>query len=199
MRFPLLATLILVLSPCSVEAQLSARISAGATMGASLVSDAILYEDVVSLRTAVAPTLAVGVSYPISSSHRLLGELRLASASLTGSGNAGSTDLGALRTIEFSVMAEGPLPYHMRFQFGGGAIKYSPARATGAFLDDAPIKPMVTAGLSWTRALRPGLDLNLGGRWGLHEFTTLTLERRGYSLAQRVHRLGLTLGLERSW
>lgn len=199
MRFPLLAALAVAVSPCSLQAQLSARVNAGVTFGTSLVSDAVLYEDVVSLTTAVAPTVAIGLGYPLSSSHRLLGELRVASATLTGRGNAGSNDLGALRTIEFSVMAEGPLPYHLRFQVGGGAIKYSPARTAGAFLDDAPIKPMVTAGLSWTRPLRPGLDLQVAGRWGLHEFTTKTLESRGYSLAQRVHRLGLTLGLERTW
>ncbi len=199
MRFPLFVILAVAVRPSVLEAQLTARLSAGATMGTSLVADAILYDDVVALKTSVAPTIAIGLGYPISATHKLLGELRIASATLTGSGSAGANDLGALRTIEFSVMAEGPLPYHLRFQVGGGAIKYSPARAAGAFLDDAPIKPMVTAGLAWTKSLRPGLELQVGGRWGLHEFTTKTLERRGYSLAQRVHRLGITLGVERAW
>jgi hypothetical protein len=199
MRLPLLVVLAVAASPLPASAQLSLRLGAGATLGNSLVSKATLYDDVVSLKTGVAPTLLVGVGYPIAPRYQLVAEARLASGSLTATTEAGESDLGSLRTTSVALLAEGPLPYHLRFQVGGGVIKYSPAEAAGVFADDAPMKPMVTAGLGWVRTLRPGLDLTAGARWDLHEFTTDALQRRGWSLAQRVHRLAITVGIARGF
>ena len=199
MRLPLLIVLAVTASPLPATAQLSVRLGAGATSGSSLVSQATLYDDLVSLKTATAPTLAVGLGYPISPTYRLVAEARVASGGMTATSNAGSNDLETLRTVTVALLAEGPLPYHLRFQVGGGMIKYSPSEATGVFADDAPMKPMVTAGLGWVKALRPGLDLSASARWDLHEFTTAALERRGWSLAQRIHRVALTIGIERGF
>lgn len=199
MRLSLLMVLALAAAPVPALAQLSVRVGAGATLGNALVSEAIVYDDIISLRTGVAPTLAIGVSYPVAPRYQLLLEARVASSGMTATSNAGEADLGTLRTIGVTAMAEGPLPYGMRFQIGGGAIKYSPSEATGVFLEDSPMKPMVTAGIGWVRALRPGLDLHLGGRWDMHEFTTTTLRRRGWSQAQRINRVAFTIGLERGF
>lgn len=199
MRFPLLAALGLAMMPVRAPAQFSLRVGAGATLGSTLVSNAVLYDDAVSLRTATATTIAIALGYPIAPRYRLLLEGRIASGGLSAKSNAGTNDLGSLRTMGVVVLAEGPLPYHLRFQLGGGALKYSPSRASGVFADDAPIKPMVTAGLDWTRPMGRGLDLHVGGRWDLHEFTTGALQRRGWSLAQRVHRVALTVGVERGF
>lgn len=199
MRLPLLVVLAVAASPLPASAQLSLRLGAGATLGHSLVSKATLYDDVVSLKTGVAPSFIVGVGYPIAPRYQLVAEARLASSSLTATTEAGESDLGSLRTTSVALLAEGPLPYHFRFQVGGGLIKYSPAEAAGVFADDAPMKPMVTAGLGWVRTLRPGLDLTAGARWDLHEFTTDALQRRGWSLAQRVHRLAITVGIARGF
>lgn len=199
MRLSLLLVLFLVAAPVPAAAQLSVRVGAGATLGNALVSEAIVYDDIISLRTGVAPTLAVAIGYPVAPRYQLLLEARVASSAMTATSTAGEADLGTLRTIGVTVTAEGPLPYGMRFQIGGGAIKYSPSDATGVFLDDSPMKPMVTAGLGWARALRPGLDLHIGGRWDMHEFTTTTLRRRGWSQAQRINRVAFTIGLERGF
>lgn len=199
MRFSLLAALALAIMPVRAPAQLSLRVGAGATLGSTLVSKAVLYDDVVTLSSATATTLTVALGYPIAPRYRLLLEGRIARGGLSAESNAGVNDLGSLRTIGVVVLAEGPLPYHLRFQLGGGAMKYSPSSKSGVFADDAPIKPMVAAGLGWTHPLGRGLDLHVGGRWDLHEFTTGTLQRRGWSLAQRVHRLSLTVGVERGF
>ncbi len=199
MRFSLLAALALATAPVRAPAQVSLRVGAGATLGSTLVSDAILYDDVVTLSSATATTFTVALGYPIAPRYRLLLEGRIASGGLSAESNAGVNDLGSLRTIGVVVMAEGPLPYHLRFQLGGGALKYSPSSTSGVFADDAPIKSMVAAGLGWARPIGRGLDLHVGGRWDLHEFTTGALQRRGWSLAQRVHRLSLTVGVERGF
>lgn len=199
MRLPVLVVLAVAASPLPATAQLSLRVGAGATLGNSLVSQATVYDDVLSLKTGVAPTLVVGVGYPIAPAYRLLAEARVASSSMTATSDAGDNDVGTLRTVSVAVMAEGPLPYHLRFQIGGGFIKYSPAEANGVFADDAPMKPMATAGLAWVSPLRPGLDLTAGVRWDLHEFTTAALARRGWSLAQRINRVALTLGIAREF
>jgi hypothetical protein len=195
---PLILTLLtLAVAPVPAVAQLSMRVGAGATLGNALISEAIVYDDVISLQTGVAPTVALALGYPVAPRYQLLVEARVASSGMTASTNAGEADLGSLRTIGVTLLAEGPMPYGMRFQLGGGVIKYSPAEATGVFLDDAPMKPMVTAGLGWTRSVRPGLALHLGARWDMHEFTTTTLRQRGWSQAQRINRLAFTIGLER--
>ena len=199
MRLPLMVVLAVAASPLPATAQLSLRLGAGATLGTSLVSNATLYDDLVSLKTGTAPTVAIGLGYPIAPTYRLVAEARMASSSVTATSNAGSSDVGTLRTVTIALLAEGPLPYHLRFQVGGGMIKYSPSEATGVFADDSPMKPMVTAGLGWVKPLRPGLDLVANGRWDLHEFTTGALERRGWSLAQRIHRVALTIGIERGF
>lgn len=199
MRLSILTVLVLAAAPVPAAAQLSVRVGAGATLGNALVSEAIVYDDIISLKTGVAPTLALALGYPVAPRYQLLLEARIASSGMTATSNEGDADLGTLRTIGVTVMAEGPLPYGMRFQIGGGAIKYSPSEATGVFLADAPMKPMVTAGLGWVRALRPGLDLHLGGRWDMHEFTTTTLRQRGWSQAQRINRVAFTIGLERGF
>jgi hypothetical protein len=199
MRLPSFVLLTALLAAAPAPAQISARVGAGVTAAGALVSEAILYDDVVSLTTGIAPTLAVGITYPIAPRYRLVLDGRLASASLRSTDNAGERDLGSLRTLAVSVVAEGPLPLGLRFQAGGGFIRYSPSEPRGAFADGSPTKPMVTAGISWVRAIRPGLDLHLGGRWDMHEFTTTTLQARGWSLAQRVHRVGLTASIERGF
>jgi hypothetical protein len=199
MRLPPFVLLAALVVAPPVAAQVSVRVGAGVTLAGALVSDAILYDDLVSLTTGIAPTLAVGIAYPVAPRYRLLLEGRLASASLRSTDNAGERDLGSLRTLAVTAVAEGPLPLGLRFHAGGGFIRYAPSDATGVFADGSPTKPMVTAGISWVRPLRPGLDLHLGGRWDMHEFTTSTLQARGWSLAQRVHRLGLTASLERGF
>lgn len=199
MRLPFLVVLAVAASPLPATAQLSLRLGAGATLGTSLVSKATLYDDVVSLKSGTAPTVVLGVGYPIAPAYRLVAEARVASSSMTATSNVGDNDLGTLRTITVALLAEGPLPYHLRFQLGGGMIKYSPSEATGVFADDSPMKPMATAGLGWVKPLRPGLDLVATGRWDLHEFTTGALERRGWSLAQRINRVALTIGIERGF
>ncbi len=199
MRRPLLVVLAVAASPLPATAQLSVRLGAGATLGHSLVSQATLYDDVVSLKTGTAPTVVVGLGYPISPTYRLVAEARVASSTMTATSNAGSNDLGTLRTVTVALLAEGPLPYHLRFHVGGGMIKYSPSEASGVFADDSPMKPMATAGLGWVKTLRPGLDLSASVRWDLHEFTTAALERRGWSLAQRINRAALTIGIERGF
>ena len=199
MRLPFLAVLAVAATPLPATAQLSLRLGAGATLGHSLVAKATVYDDVISLMTGTAPTILVGLGYPIAPTYRLVAEARVASSSMTATSNAGSNDLGTLRTVSVALLAEGPLPYHLRFQVGGGLIKYSPSDATGVFADDAPMKPMVTAGLGWVKPLRPGLDLTAAARWDLHEFTTGALERRGWSLAQRINRLAVTIGIARGF
>jgi len=199
MRLPLLALLTVVVVPAPAAAQVTARVGAGVTRAGALISDAILYDDVVSLTTGIAPTLSVAIGYPIAPRYQLLLDGRLASASLRSTDHAGERDLGSLRTLAVSVLAVGPLTHGLRFQAGGGFIRYSPSEPSGVFADGSPTKPMITAGVAWVRPLRPGLDLHVGGRWDLHEFTTSTLRQRGWSLAQRVHRVAITVSVERGF
>ncbi len=194
---PIVLAMILVVP---ATAQRTVRLTLGMTGSTDLVQDAMLDNTV--LKLALAPSATVGLALPVNAAKtfRLILEAGYGAATLTATdSNASSSDLGSVATITARAMLDGRVHGTLRWQAGAGLLFYRPATPGGVFLDGAVHRYLVTGGMSWTHPLAPGLDLLVLGRYGFQEFTTPILIARGYSSYQSVHRLGLHVGLERSF
>ena len=92
---------------------------------------------------------------------------------------------------------EGPVWRTLRWRAGVGGLMYSPAEESGIFLQGGPIRFLAGFGADWREAVTPAWDLMISGRYDFHRFTTEELERRGFSQAQGVSRVSLSVGLAR--
>jgi len=191
-------TLVLLLAlPVAVPAQTLVRVSAGVTASSRLMED-FLGGPITVEQAVPLPTLALQVSYTLPSGYRLGVEGRLTSGSTEVTDNGVTDDLGTLRTIAVMALADGPIRGALRWQAGVGTILYRPADEIGIWSRGGASRWLVGGGLTWTRPLG-GVDLVVGGRYDFHPFTTPRLDAEGYAGYQAVHRVGLTLGLERGF
>ena len=178
-------------------AQAAVRLSAGATYSSALINDGVLST---KLRPAIAPTMALGVSYPTGKGpYRVLADVAYARSPLDviTTDNSGHDQLAAVATITTLVLAEGPVRGALRWQAGGGAVFYRPTERQGVFQDGAAHRWVIAGGLTWTRALTAAMDLLITARVDAHNFTTDVLQARGYGEAQSVQRFGLLVGVNR--
>ena len=80
---------------------------------------------------------------------------------------------------------------------GAGRLQYWPADRTGIFGSGGALRIVGGAGLDYRRPALSRWDLMVSARYDLHRFTTDELESRGFSQAQGVSRVSLSLGLSR--
>lgn len=180
-----------------VSAQATVRLSAGATVGTALVKDNL--GGPITLKPAVAPTVAVAISHPTGRGYALTLEGQFGTSSLQVDDDGTKDDLGTLRTLGVLVLLEGPIAKDFRWQAGAGALMYRPSEKQGVFLDDSPTRWLLAAGATWSRALSPSLRLVVTGRYDFHTFTTRHLDAVGYSQFTTVQRGGLFAGVERGF
>ncbi|MEP6592007.1 MAG: hypothetical protein ABJC19_12570 [Gemmatimonadota bacterium] len=179
----------------TVSAQTTVRLSAGATLASPLVRDEL--GGAITLQAAVAPTISLAVTHPVGLGYRLVLEGQFASSSLEVTDNGVKDNLGALRSIGALLLLDGPIRGALRWQAGGGALAYRPARKLGVFADDSPTRWLLAAGANWSRTLTTDMNLVVGARYDFSTFTTKRLDRVGYSQFTTVNRVGLSAGVER--
>ena len=92
---------------------------------------------------------------------------------------------------------DGPIWKIVRWRVGLGGLFYWPSDDSGIFLQGGPIRFIAGGGADWRRPVMPKWDLMVSARYDFHRFTTDELERRGFSQAQSVSRISLSVGLAR--
>ena len=196
MRHALLATC-LTLVALPVHAQITARLTVGASVGTPLVEDVL--GDPVSLGAGVPPTLALSAWHPIAAKYRAGLEARVGRGSLKVDDGGVADDLEALTTVGLMFLVDGPFAGGFRWEVGAGIMSYRPADEAGVFSQGGPSPWMLGGGLTWTRPLGSTMRLAASGRYDFHQFRTRQLESRGYTQFQTVHRIGLGIGVERTF
>lgn len=194
MRLRLIFPALLLMAP-GVSAQAVLRVSAGVTGSTDFVKDFIAHP--VNSRQSVAPTGAIMVGWQLASGYRIGVEGRYARGTWRVSDDAITDDLGTLATLGLSMVAVGPMGRSLHWEAAVGSLRYLPEQEIGLFAEGGPSRWMLGGGIGWSRPASTALDLVAGVRYEFHGFSTTALEAAGYSRSQTVHRIGLTLGVER--
>ncbi len=196
MQFPSWIVLAAVVSS-PLTAQTSVRVTGGPTVGTALATDQLAGP--VSIGTGVVPTIAIALAQPIGTDYRALVEVRAGRGSLRADSNGEESTIPGLTTVGVMLLVDGPLAHRVRWEVGAGVLSYRPKERSGLFSQGGPTPWMLGAGITWTRPLSGALDLALNGRYDFHQFRSRQLDSRGYTQYQSVHRIGLGVGIERSF
>ena len=192
--FPALLGLLLAVP---AGAQTAVRVTAGLTGGSALVSD--ILDGPISLGTGLTPTLTAAVAHPIGGGYRGLLEARIGRGALKVDDDGTTDDLDNLTTIGVMLLVEGPFAAGLRWEAGAGLLSYRPSARAGVFSQGGPSPWMIGGGLSWSRPIGNTMRFVANGRYDFHQFRTKQLESRGYTQFQTVHRVGVGIGVERSF
>lgn len=196
MRRQFVLFLAVLAGPAPLAAQTDWYARAGATWASTLFTDEIL--DEITVRPAIAPTLAVGASLPIAPRYRAGIEASITSGGYDAREGGITTDLGTLRVATVLLQLEGPVVDRLTWRAGVGALVWMPSDETGIFQRGGESRAVVGAGADYRIPAFRGLDLVAAARWDAHQFSTDELRIRGYSNSQLVHRVGLSLGVARA-
>ena len=193
----LLLTGLFLAGPTILCGQTEYYFRAGAIGATDLVQDRFLTD--VKVRQSIGPMVALGASVPFGKRGFRAGlEATLTTGSFHSRESNVNTDLGTLRTGSLLVSVEGPIGPALRWRLGVGGLKYLPADQEGIFRSGGPLRIVGGAGLDYRRPALSKWDLMVSARYDLHRFTTDELKSRGFSQAQGVSRLSLSVGLSRS-
>ena len=198
MRKPILVLALLLPAGASgLAAQTTYYARLGAIGASNLLRDVIV--DEITVRQSIAPLLALGGSLPLGARGYRVGlEATIASGKFHSSESGSDTDLGTIRTGTVMLQLDGPLYRQFRWQAGLGGIQYWPKDKDGIFQEGGKLRFLAGAGVNYVRPVLPKWDLMTSLRYDWHRFTTDELERRGFSQAQGVSRVSLSIGLGRS-
>lgn len=187
---------LLLAGPTALCGQTEYFVRAGAIGATELVQDRFITD--VQVRQAISPMVALGASLPFGQRGYRAGlEATLTTGSFHSRESNVNTDLGTLRTGSLLVSVEGPLAAGLRWRLGMGGLQYWPADRTGIFGSGGALRIVGGAGLDYRRPALSRWDLMVSARYDLHRFTTDELKSRGFSQAQGVSRVSLSLGLSR--
>ena len=191
----LIPALLLAAGPGALHAQADYYARVGAVWAGTLLRDFLGTE--IRVRQAIAPMVAIGGSMPISPGYRAGVEATVASGWFDAEQDGSETGLGTVRTGSVLVGLDGPIRKSLRWSVGMGGLFYWPTQESGIFLRGGPVRFLAGAGADWRGPVMPSWDLMLSARYDFHRFTTDELERRGFSQAQGVSRISLSVGLAR--
>jgi hypothetical protein len=191
----LIPALLLAAGPGALDAQTDYYARVGVVGASTLVRDVLATE--ITVRQTIAPMVAIGASMPISPGYRAGIEATVASGGFDAEQDGGETDLGTLRSGSVLVGLDGPIWKSVRWRVGLGGLLYWPSEDSGIFLQGGPIRFLAGAGADWREPVMPSWDLMVSARYDFHRFTTDELETRGFSQAQGVSRISLSVGLAR--
>lgn len=193
----LLLVLLLTGAAPGLRAQTEFYARLGAVGASDLLRDANINQ--LTLRQSIAPMVAVGGSLPLGKKgFRANLEATFASGKFHRKENGSKLDLGTVRTGSLLLGLEGPLWRRLHWRGGIGAIQYWPAEHQGIFLSGGATRFLAGGGIDYRRPLLANWDLMTSARYDFHRFRTGTLQTRGFSRAQGVSRLSLSVGLSRS-
>jgi hypothetical protein len=191
----LIPALLLAAGAGVLHAQTDYYARVGAVGASRLVRDFL--ESEISVRQSIAPMVSIGASMPISPGYRAGIEATVASGGLEAEQDGSETDLGTVRTGSLLLGLDGPIWRSLRWRVGLGGLSYWPSEDSGIFLQGGPIRFLAGAGADWRKAVMSKWDLMVSARYDFHRFTTDELERRGFSQAQGVSRISLSVGIAR--
>ncbi len=195
---PRLALALALAIPAALPAQEFVRVSAGVTGSTAFVKDYIAAP--ITTKQTIAPTGALMVGHRFGNGYRLAVEGRYARGTWQVDDNGTTDDLGGLAVLSLAIVADGPIGGGgLRWEAAAGQLRYLPSEKIGLFSDGGGAHWMLGGGVSYTSALSPALDLVVGGRYDFHGFSSVTLESDDYSRHQAVHRIALTIGIERGF
>jgi hypothetical protein len=188
--------LCLAAMPAVLPAQIRGSARLGGTWSSTLAEDEI--GTPITVKTGIAPTLALGVSIPTGRKYRLGLETIFSTSSVEADDQITTTDLGGVRTVTLNLTGGGPAMVRgFHWQVGAGFIKYLPGDKEGIFRQGGPARIIGSFLVEYRHALRPGWEWTVGARYAFHQFITKELESRGFSRPQAVHRAGLEVGVAR--
>jgi hypothetical protein len=191
----LIPALLLAAGTGTLHAQTDYYARVGVVGAGTLVRDVLTTE--ISVRQSIAPMVAIGAALPISPGYGAGVEAIVSSGGFDAEQDGSETDLGTLRTASLLVGLDGPIRGSLRWRIGLGGMFYWPSEESGIFLQGGPTRFLAGAGADWRRPVMPSWDLMVSARYDFHRFTTDELERRGFSQAQTVSRVSLSVGLAR--
>lgn len=197
MRTPLLILGLLTLAVSHrLAAQTDYYLRAGATAWSTLVTDFIAQD--VRTRPAAGATLIAGLGHSIAPRYRAGLELAASSGGLHSEYGSVRGDLGSLRTASLLGLLDGGIGAGVRWQAGIGFLHYFAGDEAG-LLASGTTRLLVGGGLDFRRPLAGTLDLTIAARYDFHRFTSPALRAHGYSGAQGVQRVSLSIGLARGY
>ena len=191
----LIPALLLAAGAGALHAQTDFYARAGAQWAGTLMRDVLVTE--VTVQQSIAPMVALGASMPISPGYRAGLEGTLSSGGYSAEQDGVETDLGTLRTASVLLGLDGPIWKAVRWRVGLGGIFYWPSEDRGIFLQGGPVRFLAGAGADWRNPVMRSWDLMVSARYDFHRFTTDELDLRGFSQAQSVSRVSLSVGLAR--
>jgi hypothetical protein len=189
----LLPALLLFAGVPRLEAQTDYYARLGVIGASKLMRDDIVSE--ITVRQSIAPMLALGASLPLGPGYRAGMEATFASGSYHQEETGVESDLGTLRTGSVMLGLEGPIAAFIRWRAGAGVLLYWPSEETGIFLKGGTTKFLAGVGVDYRRPVMTKWDLMASARYDYHRFTTEEMEDRGFSPAQPVSRVSLSVGL----
>jgi hypothetical protein len=195
MRPILIPALLLAAGTGALHAQTDYYARVGAVGATRLVRDFLDSE--ISVRQSIAPMVALGASMPISARYGAGIVATLASGGLEAEQDGAETDLASVRTASVLLGLDGPIWRSLRWRLGLGGLLYWPSEDSGIFAQGGPVRFVAGAGADWRRAVMSKWDLMVSARYDFHRFTTDELKSRGFSQAQSVNRVSLSVGIAR--
>jgi hypothetical protein len=195
LRTILMPVVLLVAGAGALAAQTDYYARVGVVGASTLLRDFIGSE--INVQQSIAPMVALGAALPISPGYRAGLEATFATGGFEAEQDGATTDLGSLRTASLLLGLDGPVTRSLRWRAGLGGLLYWPSDDTGIFLGGGPVRFLAGAGVDWRRPAMSGWDLMVSARYDFHRFSTDELERRGFSQAQGVSRVSLSVGLAR--
>ncbi|MSR06464.1 MAG: hypothetical protein EXR93_05265 [Gemmatimonadetes bacterium] len=177
-------------------AQLRIGLRAGVTGSSALVTDSIVQR--ISARTAPAPNLGFTLENDLDSLWRVALGFSTSWAHLSRHSGDSSEVIVPLTVWTPTLSLSRVMLRSIVARASIGAIAYDPDHTDGnLFSGGAPILPLVGFGLGTERTAGNGLRMIIELAYDLHRFTTTKLRDDGFSGAQSVHRLTLSLTLSR--
>ena len=185
-----------LLAPAALPAQTRYSASLGVLGGTPLAHDQLFQE--IEVQQDLAPTVTLGVSFPVSKREFLGLEAGFGLGGVT-TVEPGYPDVEGpgFTTISLVGSVDGPAFGPLRYRIGAGLLKYLPEEE-GIFAEGGPLLLLLTAGADVRLATRGSFTLMARIRYDYQRFTTDQLQFSGFSRTQDVHRLGFGLGVDYS-
>ncbi|MBK7350816.1 MAG: hypothetical protein IPI92_13255 [Gemmatimonadetes bacterium] len=194
MRFLPAALTLALLLPATAAGQARYSLTLGATGGTRLATDRIFQD--IQVTQAIAPTITLGASLPVSPRERAgvevalgFGQTRIKESGLP------TADGPGFRTLSVTGGVQGPVFGPIGYRFGAGILKYLPDKE-GIFRQGGPTLLVLSGGADIRIPIPAPVGVVARIRYDYQRFNTDELQATGFARTQDVHRVGVGLGIE---
>ena len=194
MRFLPAALTLALLVPATAAGQARYSLTLGATGGTRLATDRIFQD--IQVTQAIAPTITLGASLPVSPRERAgvevalgFGQTRIKESGLP------TADGPGFRTLSVTGGVQGPVFGPIGYRFGAGILKYLPDKE-GIFRQGGPTLLVLSGGADIRIPIPAPVGIVARIRYDYQRFNTDELQATGFARTQDVHRVGVGLGIE---